>query len=105
MTHECLVLWVHANELLADASFNLSNAAKHLFLDAKLSLSRHSVARSVQNRCRCKSNDIKHIQSLKSSMKHDGRLIRLPRAFGVNGCKRTGTNRENDCASERETSA
>jgi hypothetical protein len=49
MTHECLVLWVHANDLLADASFDLSNAAKHLFLDAKLCLARHTLARSVQN--------------------------------------------------------
>jgi hypothetical protein len=44
MTHECLVLWVHANDLLADASFDSSNAAKHLFLDAKLSLARYTLA-------------------------------------------------------------
>jgi hypothetical protein len=35
------VRFVH---LLADASFDLSNAAKHLFLDAKLSLARHTLA-------------------------------------------------------------
>jgi hypothetical protein len=28
-SRECLVLWVHANDLLADASFDLSNVAKH----------------------------------------------------------------------------
>jgi hypothetical protein len=44
-SRECLVLWVHANDLLADASFDLSNVAKHLFLDAKLSLARHTLAR------------------------------------------------------------
>jgi hypothetical protein len=44
MTHECLVLWVHANGLLADASFDSSIAAKHLFLDAKLSLARYTLA-------------------------------------------------------------
>jgi|RhiMethySRZTD1v2_1073278.scaffolds.fasta_scaffold62827_4 hypothetical protein len=49
MRRECLVLWVHANDLLADASFDLSKAAKHLFLDANLSLARHTLARSVQN--------------------------------------------------------
>jgi hypothetical protein len=38
------VLWTPANHLLADASFDLSNAAKHLFLDAKLSLARHTLA-------------------------------------------------------------
>ena len=37
-------LWTPANHLLADASFDLSNAAKHLFLDAKLSLARHTLA-------------------------------------------------------------
>jgi len=37
MTQECLVLWVPANDLLAKASFDLSKAAKNLFLDAKLS--------------------------------------------------------------------
>jgi hypothetical protein len=36
MTRECLVLWVPANDLLADASFDLSKAAKDLYLDAKL---------------------------------------------------------------------
>jgi len=70
MTHECLVLWVHANDLLADASFDLSNAAKHLFLDAKLSLARHTLARSVQNQMPVQvEQHIKHIQSLKPSMK------------------------------------
>jgi hypothetical protein len=49
MTRECRVLWVPAKDLLADASFDLSDAAKHLFLDAKLSLVRCTLARSVQN--------------------------------------------------------
>ena len=40
MTRECLVLWVPANDLLADASFDLSKAAKDLYLDAKLFLLR-----------------------------------------------------------------
>jgi hypothetical protein len=44
MTRECRVLWTPANHLLADASFDLSNAAKHLFLDAKLSLARYTLA-------------------------------------------------------------
>jgi hypothetical protein len=49
MTRECLVLWVPANVLLAKASFDLSKAAKNLFLSAKLSLVRCTLARSVQN--------------------------------------------------------
>jgi hypothetical protein len=49
MMREYLVLWVPANSLLAKASFDLSKAAKNLFLDAKLSLARHTPARSVQN--------------------------------------------------------
>jgi hypothetical protein len=47
---ECLVLWIAANDLLAEASFDLSKAAKHLFLDARLSLARHTLARSVQKK-------------------------------------------------------
>ena len=40
MRRECLVLWVSANNLLANASFDLSKAAKNLRLNAKLSLAR-----------------------------------------------------------------
>jgi hypothetical protein len=43
MRRQCLVLWVPANDLLADASFDLSTAAKHLFLDV-ISLARHTLA-------------------------------------------------------------